>query len=101
MHSCAMQKTLTQACLFATIERSGMTDAELATLLKVNQSTISRLRHGKIAKVSKYQRKLDAHFGLGGGDRDNDLSELMATAQSSPALRETLVALHRLMRENA
>lgn len=96
-----MKKTVAQARLSATISRSGMADAELAALLDVNQSTISRLKHGKIAKVSKYQRKLDAYLGLGDKGRDDDLSELMVTAQSSPALRETLVALQRLMRENA
>jgi ribosome-binding protein aMBF1 (putative translation factor) len=96
-----MHKTLAHARLFVTIGRSGMTDAELAAVLGVNQSTISRLKHGKIAKVGRHQRKLDEYLGLGGGDRTDDLSELIAMAQSSPALREALVALQRLMRENA
>jgi len=78
-----------------------MTDAKLASVLGVNQSTVSRLKHGKIAKVARHQRKLDEYLGLGANDRAEDFSELVAIAQSSPALREALVALQRLMRENA
>ena len=63
MHRNAMHKTLAHARLFVTIGRSGMTDAELAAVLGVNQSTISRLKHGKIAKVSRHQRKLDEIWG--------------------------------------
>jgi transcriptional regulator with XRE-family HTH domain len=96
-----MQKTLAQVLLSATIGRSGMTDAKLASVLGVNQSTVSRLKHGRIAKVARHQRKLDEYLGLGASDRTDDFSELMAIAQSSPALREALVALRRLMRENA
>jgi ribosome-binding protein aMBF1 (putative translation factor) len=101
VHSNAMQKTFAQGILSATMGRSGMTDAELAAVLGVNQSTISRLKHGKIAKVAKHQRRLDRHLGLGAGDGADDLSELIALARASPALREALFALQRLMRENA
>lgn len=101
MHRSAMQKTFAQTRLSAAIQRSSLTDAELAAVLGVNQSTISRLKHGKIAKVAKYQRKLDEHLGAGPAGRTDDLSELVAMAQLSPALREALVALQRLMRENA
>jgi len=78
-----------------------MTTAELAAVLGVNQSTISRLEHGKIAKISKYQEKLDEYLGYGASDGIDDFSELLAMAQFSPALRETLIALQRLMREMA
>ena len=78
-----------------------MTDADLAKVLGVNQSTVSRLKRGKIAKVFKHQRKLDEHLGLAAADQSDDFGELISIAQSSPALREALVALHRLMRENA
>ncbi|MDR3488256.1 MAG: helix-turn-helix transcriptional regulator [Bradyrhizobium sp.] len=100
MHKNAMQ-TLAQTRLLATIRRSGMTDAELATALGVNQSTISRLKHGRIAKVLKHQKKLDEYLGLRVDGVTDDLSELIAMSQSSPALREVLVTLQRLMHEDA
>lgn len=96
-----MKMTLAQARLAAAISRSGMTDTALAAVLGVNQSTVSRLRHGKIGKVFKHQEKLDQHFGIVPDDRNDDLAELIAMARSSPALREVLVVLHRFMRENA
>ena len=101
MHKDAMRKNLAQACLSTTISRSGMTDAELALVLGVNQSTISRLRHCKIMNVAKHQRKLDEHLGTVTADQTGDLSELIAMAETSPALHEMLVALCRFMRENA
>lgn len=96
-----MELTFAQARLSTTIMQSGMTDAELAKVLGVNQSTVSRLRHGKVAKVAKYQRKLDQHLSLAVADRPDPLSELIAMTQYSPALRDALVALRRLMQENA
>lgn len=101
MHNNAMQKSFAQARLSTTISRSGLTDAELATVLGVNQSTVSRLKHGRISKVTKHQRKLDEYLGRAATGQIGGLSELMAIAESSPALRETLAALYRLMRENA
>lgn len=92
---------MAQALLSIAIVRSGMTEAQLAEVLGVTQSTVSRLKNGKIAKFSSYQRKLDKHFGQGSKGRPDDFSELIALAQSSPALREALIALQRLMRENA
>jgi ribosome-binding protein aMBF1 (putative translation factor) len=96
-----MEKTFAQARLVATIEQSGMNDAQLAAALGVDQSTVSRLKNGKIAKVSKHQRKLDEYLGLGTKGRPDELSELMVMAELSPALREALIALQRLMRESA
>lgn len=83
------------------IERSGMTDAQLATLLGVNQSTVSRLKNGLIQKVAKYQRILDANLVPDRAWDGQELSELVAMAKVSPVLRDALVAIQRLMRENA
>ena len=100
MHKKAMQ-ALAQTRLLATIRRSGMTNAELAVALGVNQSTISRLRRGKIAKILKYQKKLDEYLEPKAEGVTDDLSELVAMAQYNAALREVLVTLHRFMHENA
>lgn len=78
-----------------------MTDAQLATLLGVNQSTVSRLKNGLIQKVAKYQRILDANLAPDRAWDGQELSELVAMAKVSPALRDALVAIQRLMRENA
>lgn len=96
-----MKKTMAQALLSVSIMRSGMTEAQIAGVLGVTQSTVSRLKNGKIAKVSDYQQKLDDYLGHESKAQPDDLSELMAMAQSSPALREALIALQRFMRENA
>ena len=96
-----MKMTLAQARLSAAIARSGMPDTEIAAVLGVNQSTAWRLRHGKIAKTASHQRKLDDYLGRAASDQVDDLSELTAIAQTSPALRETLAALRRLLHENA
>lgn len=83
------------------IERSGMTEAELAVVLKVSQSTISRLKNGKIRKIAHYQVKLDEHLGKTAAGSGDDFTELIDLAKSSAALREALAAIQRLMRENA
>jgi predicted transcriptional regulator len=101
MHKHAMKKTIAQALLSIAIVRSGLTEARIAEVLGVTQSTVSRLKNGRIAKVSSYQEKLDDYLGHGSKVQQNEFSELMALAQSSPALREALIALQRLMRENA
>jgi transcriptional regulator with XRE-family HTH domain len=101
MHKHAMGKTIAQARLILAIGRSGMTETKLAEVFGVSQSTVSRLKNGKIAKISVYQQKLDALLGRETEGQPDDLSELIVLAQSSPALREALIALQRLMRENA
>lgn len=96
-----MKKTIAQARLAITIARSGMTEAQLAAVLGVTQPTVSRLKNGKIAKISGYQRKLDEHLGNESKGQPDDFSELMILAQSSPALHDALIALQRLMQESA
>jgi predicted transcriptional regulator len=95
-----MEKTLAQARLSIAIGRSGMTETQLAKVLGVTQPTVSRLKNGKISKISVYQRRLDEYLGKESKGPD-DFSELMTLAQSSRALREALLALQRLMQENA
>jgi hypothetical protein len=96
-----MKMTMAQSWLSITIVRSAMTEAQLAKVLGVTQSTVSRLKNGKIAKVSIYQRRLDEYLGDGSKGQPDDFSELMMLAQWSPALREALRALQRLMQEDA
>jgi transcriptional regulator with XRE-family HTH domain len=96
-----MEKTMAQARLCIIIARSGMTEAQLAEVLGVTQPTVSRLKNGKIAKVSSYQRKMEEYLGNESMEKPDDFSELMMLAQSSPALREALIALQRLMQEKA
>lgn len=90
-----------QALLSITIERSGMTEAELAGVLEVSQSTVSRLKNGKIRKIERYQAKLDKRLGRAKSEPGDDLADLIELAKSSPALREALLAIQRLMRESA
>lgn len=101
MHKGAMEKTIAQARLIFAIERCGMTEAKLAEVLGVSQSTVSRLKNGRIAKVFEYQQKLDAVLSSETKGQPDDFSELMMLAHSSPALREALTALQRLMQETA
>jgi transcriptional regulator with XRE-family HTH domain len=101
MHKHAMKKTLAQVLLSMTIGRSGMTESQLAKVLGVTQPTVSRLKNGKISKISDYQRRLDEYLGKESKGRPDDFSELMTLAQSSSALREALIALQRFIQENA
>lgn len=96
-----MALSLSQARLSMTIERSGMTEAKLAEVLEVSQPTVSRLKNGKIRKIERYQAKLDKHLGKAGTASGTDFADLIELAKSSPALREALMAIQRLMQENA
>lgn len=101
MHLKEMHKSLAQTRLIAAITASGRSDAEIATLLGVHQSTVSRLKNGLIAKVSKHQKRLDSAFGSKGAADVDEIADLLALAKVSPALRDALLALRKLMQENA
>jgi len=101
MQKTAMDRSLAQARLLTTIECSGLTDAQLAAVLGVNQSTVSRLKNGLIRKVAKYQLILDARLASERPQDGQELSELVAMAKVSPTLRDALLAIQRLMRESA
>lgn len=96
-----MSMSFAQARLLSAIERSGLTDAQMAALLSVNQSTVSRLKGGLIAKVAKYQEILDAHLDVTGDADHDELRELVAMAEQSSELRDALIALARYLRKNA
>lgn len=84
------------------LSRSHGSDASLAKALGVNQSTISRLRNGRIAKVSKYIPRLEHHLGLQpGATAPTDAWTLAELAKRSPALAEVIAALGRFMQERA
>lgn len=77
-------------------------DAELGRALGVNQSTVWRLRHGRIGKIDKYIPRLEAHLGLQEGATAPDrLDAILTLAEQSPALADVLVALGRFMQERA
>lgn len=104
MHERCMEGKLGYVRLMALVDKSGLTDAGLSALLRVDQSTVSRLKNNHILKVSKYIRILEAHLGSGAPDElsDEDVArELLELSRRSPQLRETLRSLHRLMRESA
>jgi predicted XRE-type DNA-binding protein len=84
------------------IDQSGMTDRELERLFGVAQSTVWRLKHGKIQKIQWYIAKLEAAMGV--RDRATDeqvVSELDALSRHSPEMRRILRSLHALMQESA
>ena len=86
------------------IARTGLKDREIGRILDVSQPTAWRLRMGRIGKVSKYVRALEAYLGEPPRDQSgNDLrlvTDLVLIAGRVPALRQTLESLHRLMHEN-
>lgn len=88
--------------LLSLMDRSGLDERGLTSLLGVHQTTVWRLRGGKIAKVSKYIAILRAHLGEGGAPGDAELAAgLVELSRHSPGLREMLLALHRFMQESA
>lgn len=82
-----------------------MKDRELGELLGVTQSTAWRLRHDKIQKVDEYIGQLQAHLGdttATKPDCDIDLiADLVELSERTPALRDALIALRKIMHNNA
>jgi predicted transcriptional regulator len=85
------------------LTHTGLSDASLAKLFGVNQSTVSRLRHAKIQKVRRYSAALEAS-GYAITDHDQQfatrMAELTGLAKRTPALRDLLLNLHRIMHES-
>lgn len=82
--------------------RSTENDAAIAKAIGVNQSTVWRLRKGKIEKVGKYLPMLEAHLGVAvTGNASDEIQLLTELAHRSPALAEMLTALSRFMQERA
>ena len=96
-----MDKSFAQIRTAATISRSGLSEAQVAAILGVSQSTVSRLKNCLIRKVEKYQSVLDRHLGASPSDGTSEFQDLFAMATLSPPLRDTLIAIQRLMQKNA
>jgi hypothetical protein len=84
------------------LDRHGGSDRDIAAILNVDPSTVWRLRHKKIAKVSKYIQALSDKIGAPvlGVDR-TALEDLVELAEQSPALRALLLALRNFLQEDA
>jgi predicted transcriptional regulator len=79
---------------------NGLRDGEIKRLLGVSQSNASRLRNGKIKKVSKYIDALE-RSGSVAASRDFEacMADLARLSESDSALMALLQNLHRLMRK--
>jgi hypothetical protein len=84
------------------LNRHGGSDRDIAAILDVDPSTVWRLRHKKIVKVSRYIQALSDKVGVPvlGVDRAA-LEDLVELAEQSPALRALLLALHNFLQEYA
>lgn len=84
----------------AVITQSGRSDKFFVDLFGVNQSTVSRLRSGKIKKVQKY-RALLGQAGLIRGSPPSlaadQIQELVTVAEQHAPLRELLTSLHNFV----
>jgi transcriptional regulator with XRE-family HTH domain len=84
------------------IERSGLNDRELGDLIGSAQSTIWRLRNGRIAKVNKYIVKIEGALHLPAvAASASGVEELVELSRQSPALRSLLEGVLQLMQEDA
>lgn len=97
--------SLQQIQFDALIAQVDVSDRELGQILGVNQSTAWRLRNGRIKKIEPYLLLLRAHLGASEhyeGDDDTSLiADLVALSSRVPALRNALLALREIMRNNA
>lgn len=95
--------TLPSAQQFAAIlSHSGLSDARLASLFGVNQSTISRLRNCKIKKIGKYWAAAQESGLLTDGAHERfreRMAELEGAARQNPDLRVLLEKLHNFMQK--
>jgi transcriptional regulator with XRE-family HTH domain len=96
-----MRKSSNHVRFLALAQRSGLSDADLAKVLKVNQSTVWRLKNDRIAKNEKHIALLERHIQQSPSTEDDELDDLIAMAKLSPRLRTALLALRRLMHEDA
>jgi transcriptional regulator with XRE-family HTH domain len=84
------------------LQAIGLNDREIGEQIGVTQSTVWRLRHRKISKVSKYITKLSALASSpAGADHALNPEKLVALAEHSPALKSLLVSLIKFMQEDA
>lgn len=92
-----------QARLEDLLTRTGLNDRQIGELIGVSQPTAWRLRHGRIAKISRYIDALESHLHVSEADMsDKDLViDLVGYAERVPAFRQALISLHKVMRESA
>lgn len=97
-----MISSVEQARLDDLIARTGLGDRKLGEVIGVSQPTVWRLRHGQIAKVEKHIRALERHLGLEQEEPSEAemIADLVGYAQRVPALKETLLSLHRFIRNS-
>lgn len=82
------------------IQGSGRRDAFFVDLFKVNQSTVSRLRAGKIRKAHKYKVMLVEHCLIHADDSSPmpiNVKGLIEAANSHPELAEALIGLQKFV----
>jgi len=88
--------------LISLLHRSGLSDRELEEVFGVHQSTVWRLKNGKIDKVQPYIEELEKHLGTGpDGTIEALLDDLLLWSTDSPELCQMLASLHRLMQDSA
>ena len=94
-----------QARFEALVVRIGLNDRALGTVIGVGQSTVWRMRQGKIYKLSNYIAKMESHLGISAdSDRSDDdvlVTDLMLLARHSPELKQALIALRDIMHKKA
>lgn len=88
--------------LMSLIHRSELSDRQLEELFEVHQTTVWRLKHGRIAKIEPYIAKLEAHLGGAAGLTTTDIvGDLAMWSEQSDELRKLLRALHAVMHDRA
>jgi hypothetical protein len=78
--------------------KSGLNDRQIGERIGVDQSTVWRLRNGRIAKVSRYIGLLEKQ--VPGATPENGFEGLEELAGQSPAFRAVLEALLQFMHEH-
>ena len=90
-----------QRRLLSLIERSKLSDKELEALFGVHQTTVWRLKNGRISKLKSYIDKLEERLSVREYDAINRaLDDLAIWSEDSEPLRDALHALHRLCKNS-
>ena len=84
------------------IEELELSDAELEALFQVHQSTVWRLKNGRIHKLDRYLAILGECLNDQSKPREQRLlDDLIALSHHSPEVKKILESLHSLMHERA
>jgi len=95
-----------QVQLDALIAQAQVNDRELGEILGVNQSTAWRLRNGRIRKIERYLHGLGEYLGVPNNFASSDddaglIADLVVLSSRTPALKDALLALRKLMHNTA